>query len=216
MIRLYIKYKLLPNYRIKLDPKQAHYLFKVMRKPLGSKLQVFNQSDGEYEAVLGEDHLQITQILRLPVQSNSKAVALASIKKDRLECAVEKLTEIGIGHIYILHTDYSQRIIYNYARLEAITMEAAEQSHNLRLPTLHQPRLLREFLELPLKMSLFHQDGPSRSDLAEYECAVIGPEGGWSPSEMNLMSNLDKTKLGDSILRSETAATVAGYLLTAF
>jgi 16S rRNA (uracil1498-N3)-methyltransferase len=42
---------------------------------------------------------------------------------------------------------------------------------------------------------------------------LVGPEGGWSPRELALVP--DKVSLGDGILRVETAALVAGTLLTA-
>jgi len=41
---------------------------------------------------------------------------------------------------------------------------------------------------------------------------LVGPEGGWSPRELELVEH--KVSLGDGILRVETAAVAAGVLLT--
>ena len=42
---------------------------------------------------------------------------------------------------------------------------------------------------------------------------LVGPEGGWSERELAL--GADEVSLGDGVLRVETAAVVAGALLTA-
>ncbi len=48
----------------------------------------------------------------------------------------------------------------------------------------------------------------------EYNTVVVGPEGGWSPKELEL--GLPMVRLSPQILRAETAAITAGVVLTSF
>ena len=46
----------------------------------------------------------------------------------------------------------------------------------------------------------------------DYPLLLVGPEGGWTEEELD---NCPLCSLGETVLRSETAAIVAGALLTA-
>ena len=55
--------------------------------------------------------------------------------------------------------------------------------------------------------------GGQKLDVTCHRLLLVGPEGGWSPEELE--SPLPRVGLGNYVLRSETAAIVAGALLTA-
>ena len=50
VIRLYVDHPLVAGQSVPLTVKQSHYLFRVMRKGVGEKLEVFNGVDGEWSA----------------------------------------------------------------------------------------------------------------------------------------------------------------------
>ena len=111
-------------------------------------------------------------------------------------------------------------------RWEAIIREAAEQSGRAILPELNSPIAMRDIKqetfetmdgvfvacvgenELPLKdaLEIFRQSLEKKSDLKI--ALMIGPEGGFTPEEVENLKNLDCTtvSLGKHVLRMETAA----------
>ena len=65
---------------------------------------------------------------------------------------------------------------------------------------------------------VFQPDGPGRLSQLELSQPVtlfVGPEGGFSPQELSQMSaaGVVSVRLGDLVLRTETAATVAAALV---
>lgn len=210
MIRLYLE-QIAQTF--KLHEMQVHYLRRVMRQTDGSHLHVFNNQAGEWAARLEGDCVVLLQQTRLPATENSKSIAIACIKRQRLEYAVEKVTELGIDDILLVNTERSQRINYDIPRLRRITIEAAEQSGRISIPTIHLPITLVDLLNNRTNFFLAYQEGCSGKN-KQWDGAIIGPEGGWSNRELDLMNGLDKVKLSQSILRSETASVLAASILT--
>jgi 16S rRNA (uracil1498-N3)-methyltransferase len=66
VIRLYVDHPLGAGQSVPLTSKQSHYLFTVMRKGLGERLQIFNGTDGEWLA---------------EVSSSSKKQGICNVKK---------------------------------------------------------------------------------------------------------------------------------------
>ena len=50
VIRLYVDHPLAEGQSVPLTVDQSHYLFRVMRKGVGEKLEIFNGVDGEWSA----------------------------------------------------------------------------------------------------------------------------------------------------------------------
>jgi 16S rRNA (uracil1498-N3)-methyltransferase len=151
----------------------------------------------------------------------------AVVKKDNFEWIVEKATELGVTDIVPVITERSEKKDLNMERLNKIAVEASEQCGRGDVPVVHsaRPDLANVFVDSVSKDSsksingiAFHTEGSARSDLAEglesqtQSLAVfIGPEGGWSPSELELFHNnkIEICSLGKQVLRAETAAVVA-------
>lgn len=167
----------------------------------------FNEN-GEWLCDL--DGRRIT-LLSGPKFANVICIAIGCIKKPRLEILVEKATEIGVTEIQLLHTDYAQKIHYDMDRLHRISIEATEQCGRLVPLRIIQSITLKEYLDHTNGMGICVQDGGNLPNTVT--TLLIGPEGGWSPCELEHMSEIPKITLGSTILRSETAAIVAGYLL---
>lgn len=150
---------------------------------------------------------------------------LAVLKFDRMEWAIEKCTELGVGHIVPViarRTDahLARAAMTRVDRWERIARQASEQSRRSSPPVVEQPFQLKDAVALP---------APTRILLAESEHQVtlkealqshalkdelmlaLGPEGGWTPDELELFSTAGWTaaSLGNTILRAETAAIAA-------
>ena len=213
MIRVFIEHHRFGN-MILLNPNEKHYLKNVMRKQKGSIIHVFNSSDGEWEGKLIDIHIVLIQKIKDTLANTIKSIAVGCIKKNRMEYLVEKATEVGIDNIFLLNTEYSQPFRYDMHRLERISIEAAEQSGRISIPTVHEPQPIESFLNLNFSFASAYQYADSSQVDANCDCILIGPEGGWSKAEIELMSNIDKIKLGENILRTETAAVIAAHMLT--
>jgi 16S rRNA (uracil1498-N3)-methyltransferase len=142
-------------------------------------------------------------------------VAFAVPKGDRAEWAVQKLTEVGVDRIVPLVTDRgvvrwpADRAARQVERWRAIARHAAMQSRRLTLPDVGEPQPPAALVGPAV--ALTDPDGePPRLSLPTL---LIGPEGGWSDGELGL--GLARVTLGPGVLRTETAAVIAGGLLAA-
>lgn len=143
-------------------------------------------------------------------------VAFAVVKGQRPEWAVQKLTEIGVDRIVPL---LAARSVVRWpvgdegghlARLRRVAKEAAMQSRTVWLPAVDAVTPFEALAAEP-GVALAHPDG-GRPSLA-WPVVLVGPEGGWDEAELGAGSPL--VGLGPSVLRTETAAVVAGALLCA-
>jgi 16S rRNA (uracil1498-N3)-methyltransferase len=150
------------------------------------------------------------------------------IKKDNYEWILEKATEIGVAHFVPVISDRTEKKDINMERAYKIVKEASEQSGRGKLPVVHEPIALKEVFEeysgnQVASYIAFDQSGDSfdastRDDLRASEDSLgilIGPEGGWSPKELELFKEQDIQiySLGAQVLRAETAAIVIPGLL---
>ena len=145
--------------------------------------------------------------------SPALTVGLTPTKGDRPEWAVQKLTELGVARIVLLHAERSvvrwdpDRAARHVAKLCRVAVEALEQSRGIWLPEIVGPISADEVLP---GIAAAEPDG--RPLTRRDDAVAVGPEGGWSPDELELAA--DRISLGATVLRVETAALVAGALLT--
>ncbi len=153
---------------------------------------------------------------RAPRPDPLVTVAFAVVKGERQEWAVQKLTEIGVDRIVPLQ---SARSVVRWplgesgaqmARLRRVAREAAVQSRRLWLPVVDGVTALQDVVAEP-GVALAHPGGTGPS--LDRPTVLVGPEGGWDDAELASAPSL--VGLGPSVLRTETAAVVAGALLCA-
>ena len=202
--------------QIELNKEQKNYIKKVMRKTDGFKLKVFNESE-EYEAELKENTLIRKELIRKAEPAQKIKLAVCSIKKHRLEWLIEKATEIGADEITILKSERTQFEYKNIERLEKIALEATEQSNRISLVKIKKQDL-KEFLKEADESWLCASLEEKVEENKEFKASgiVIGPEGGWSAKEEKELNKLNKIKLSENVLRTETAAIVGLSLLKSF
>ena len=140
-------------------------------------------------------------------------------KTERTEWAVAKLAELGLDLLTPLVADRTvvrpdrAAAVRREGRLRRIAREAAMQSRRPFLPEISTSQTLDEVLGRSSACEIaLAEPGGSPISLAT-PVVLVGPEGGWSERELALVGN--KVSLADGILRIETAAVVAGTLLTA-
>jgi 16S rRNA (uracil1498-N3)-methyltransferase len=153
-------------------------------------------------------------------------VVLSWLKGKKLEEVIRKLTELGTDEIFIFPSEYSVghpagREDNKILRWRNISREAAEQSGTERLPVIQiMPDISRvlDLLKGCDKKIFFHQTPLAKPSLHGYlsgyygsVAIAIGPEGGFSPTELDLFTQgcWQPQTLPTPVLRAETAAVAA-------
>src|SRR5207247_2195468 len=148
---------------------------------------------------------------------------------EKLDWAVQKLTELGAGRISFLLT---QRTVVSpgdgrwdsrLARYRRIAQEAVEQCGRVLLPEIGAPEPLQQCVEAGEGPRLI-LDPSSGASLLEAlgSChegliLLIGPEGGFTPEEILAAraAGAHGVSLGRRTLRAETAAIAAAAVIAA-
>jgi 16S rRNA (uracil1498-N3)-methyltransferase len=145
-------------------------------------------------------------------------VVQALLKGDALEEVVQHATEIGVAGFRLVVTercvarDISPRRL---DRLRAIAREAAEQSERGIVPPVEAPVPLREALDAGSVLLYEREESQRLGGMSPPAGVVIGPEGGFSPAEVEAASaaGMAIAGLGPRILRSETVAVAAAAVI---
>lgn len=192
-----------------LSPDDTHHLFRVLRVRDG---EVVTASDGAggWMAMRAAGGVLVIDgpIVREPAPAPC-TIASAIPKGDRAEWMVQKLTEIGVAEIVLLHCARSvvrwegERGAKQLARLQRVAREAAVQSRRVWLPVVRGPVPFAEAAALPGAV-LAEPDGERG---VPGTTVIIGPEGGFAPEELAVP--LPRRRFVDTVLRVETAAIVA-------
>ena len=225
MIRLHVPHDLAPGATLTLDEGQSRYLVAVMRQAPGDAVAVFNGRDGEWRAVLSATGkkavtLSIEEQLRAQAFGPDLDLVVALVKRARLETIVEKAAELGVRRVRPVITERTGADHTRVDRLQAIAVEASEQTGRLDAPQVTQPVKLEALIAGwdPARRLLFCDeagDAPPALEAAQGAgpwAILIGPEGGFSPAERARLRSLPyvvPASLGPRILRADTAAISA-------
>ena len=139
---------------------------------------------------------------------------------DRYEWFLEKAMEIGVHEITPIICDHSERKVVKLNRFERVLQSAMKQSLHFRMPKLNEPINFADFISQETEGAKFIAHCEEEQEKAYLQDKIIpgeniniliGPEGDFSPEEIKkaLQSEWKAVSLGDSRLRTETAAIVA-------
>lgn len=229
MIRLYISHPFERGQDLSLPDSQSHYLQKVMRLGIGAEILIFNGAQGEWLAKIKIAHkksttLELLSQTRPPQTEGDLWLLFSPLKPKRQEFLVEKATELGVSCLWPVGCERTSSSLKE-EKIRAHGIEAAEQSRRLTVPTLKSLLPLRELLRNwpQERLLLFGDESLSAPpllsvplDLSRPYGILIGPEGGFSRSELEALHAHPQAQgvtLSPHILRSETAAVVGVALL---
>ncbi len=175
-----------------------------------------------------------------PWRGNIRLAVAPTKNMDRMEWLAEKATEIGVDTITFLDCKNSERRVIKPERIERIVVSATKQSHKAWKPTVEPLTDFKSFIATPFEGQKFiahchdmsvPNDLPSSAnsksdedkpkflaDIAADESdalILIGPEGDFTREEVAaaLRAGFVPVSLGESRLRTETAALVAVHIL---
>lgn len=222
--RLFVDAPLGADLTVNLDRDQAHYLFGVMRRKPGDRVDLFNGRDGAWAATVIEAGKRAGVLRALECVQPQRDppdlwLIFAPIKKARTDFIVEKAAEMGAARIIPVQTDHTNSERIRQDRLQAHAVEAAEQCGGTFVPPVEDLRRLSVLLDdWPSDRSLMFCDearvGETKGlpDLHGPWAILIGPEGGFSDKERTRLERMPEAhvvSLGPRILRADTAAVAA-------
>lgn len=195
-----------------LSPEDRHHLERVLRVRLGSALTVSDGRGRWRPSRLGAS-LEVTgEVVEVPRPEPPLAVGFVPAKGDRPEWVVQKLTELGIDRIVVLRSDRSvvrwepQRAGRQIERLRSVARNAAMQCRRCHLPEVDGVHALADVAGA----GVVRADRSGASPRLGASLVVVGPEGGWTEGERDLVP--DTVAVGVHTLRAETAAVAVGAL----
>jgi 16S rRNA (uracil1498-N3)-methyltransferase len=199
-----------------LAPEDRHHLERVLRLRPGDEITVSDGAGGRLRCRFGPALEPVGDVERVPRLRPEVTIAFAVVKGQRPEWAVQKLTEVGVDRIVPLLT---ARSVVRWpageaggqlARLRRVAREAAMQSRRVWLPTVAG---VTPFAAMAAEAGAARAQPGAGPPALAYPVLLIGPEGGWDDAELAAGPAL--VGLGPSVLRTETAALVAGTILCA-
>ena len=216
--------------RWELSEEEATHALRVLRLVTGDELEITDGNGNLYKSVVSSVvgkhcHVEAKEILEVPKGWNGNIhIAVAPTKNmDRIEWFAEKATEIGLDELTFLNCRFSERKVVKNERVERIVVSAMKQSLKYKKPLLHEMVDFKKFIteERQGKKYIAHCYNDEKCLLKEVHEAgedatiLIGPEGDFSPEEvkMAMAAGYKPVSLGNSRLRTETAALAACHIL---
>jgi 16S rRNA (uracil1498-N3)-methyltransferase len=216
-MRLYVE-DITDEQTLTLDKERSHYLCRVRRAQAGSRVELFNGSGSVVHAEILEADKRATRLAvverrEVPAPDVQLLLLLSLIKGDAADRAVQKSVELGATGIRILTSERSnvQHTNKRLEHLRRVAISASEQCGQNHVPgVLSCADLGQALTGTGVLQVLCLQPGqpalpnvlPRRDTLL-----AIGPEGGWTESELGIFDRggAELFSLGDLILRAETA-----------
>lgn len=211
-----------PNATFALDARIAQHV-RVLRMREGEAITLFDGTGGEVPATLtqiGKRDVLATTSAHLAIEREMlRSITLypSLIANDRFDWLVQKATELGVAAIQPTFSERSQRIPGDVEKRSehwrGVAIAACEQCGRNQIPKIHAPVTLSDALAAIGTQSLILLDAEGAADKSlsttTSSCAVfIGPEGGFSPSELDVLRKRcdHRLRLSPTVLRAETAA----------
>jgi 16S rRNA (uracil1498-N3)-methyltransferase len=213
-----------------LNEEESRHAIRVLRLKQGDVLEFVDGLGGRYKALIRDADPSGTRISILETSRDFLSrnihlhIGIAPTKNtERFEWFLEKATEIGIEEITPIICDHSERKKLRLERSEKILISAMKQSGRAFLPVLNPIRQVAEFLEsedadLKYIAHCRTDEGqlPAKPLKSKTSLIIlIGPEGDFSPQEVDLARKkmYQELKLGQATYRTETAGIMACMLV---
>jgi 16S rRNA (uracil1498-N3)-methyltransferase len=228
--------------KVTFSDRDAAHMKRSLRLSAGDSVTAVGHDGALYEVVLEELRRRGAAgrlVMQLPDETPAENYVdiwlVQGLPKGRqkMDLIVRQSTEVGVDHILFVPTKRSnatlsgERVADREERWDRVAREASTQSRRLRLPTVDYCETIEDVLDaLPAGCGMlvaWENDqntgiceavehlGPDAATVALF----IGPEGGFAASECEFLQSRGAITfhLGDTVLRSETAAPVVTALL---
>ena len=213
----------LENDKFILNNDDIYHIIKVMRMKDKEKIEVvYNHNVYLCELNIKENlEIKKLELLSENIQNDIKRVLIVPLlKEQKFDLILQKATELGVDEIIPLEMERSivkiteDKMEKKLERWSKICKEASEQSKRTDIPSITKVKKIKDLKDLDgLKMvcSTVEKENLLKKFLTVHTNydkinIVMGPEGGISPKEEEMLVNLgfERVSLGKRILRVET------------
>ena len=230
--RLHVDGPLAIGERIALPETAAGHLVRVLRADIGDACVLFNGDGHDYDAritAIGKrsGEVEILAARTLDNESPLRITLLQALARgEKMDWILQKATELGVAAVIPVESERSEvkldgeRVGKRVAHWQSVIVAACEQSGRAVVPAIAPPQPLANALRaLPsssaLRLLLDPKAGQALDVIDEHPgrelVLAIGPEGGWSPRDRELLraAGFEGMRLGPRVLRTETAGIAA-------
>lgn len=215
--------------RVVLDGEDSHHLGRVLRRDVGAAVSVADGTGRVWQGEIAEVGPPVVLALSVPVDVDRPRPTLTVVHAlptgRKLDDVVRRLSELGVDRLQpvisarVENRPRGDKATKQVSRWRAVAHAAAKQARRavpLRvddvgswpgaLPETDAGVVLWETADVRLGVVLADLDAP------EVVALGIGPEGGLTADEVAEAGHPAAT-LGDTVLRTETAAVAAGAVV---
>lgn len=211
-----------------LPEEESKHCIRVLRMEVGDELFLTDGKGNMYRCKIVDNNVKRCVVEVVETESEyeklpySLTMAVAPTKNiDRFEWFLEKATEVGVTEIFPIECDHSERRQIKLEREEKVITAAVKQSLKAYHPTLHPLTAVREVITRDFDGEKYIAHCNTELTEREYlgkvlkkggnALILIGPEGDFSPEEINFatQNGFKPITLGTQRLRTETAAVTA-------
>ena len=211
-----------------LPEEAANHLVRVMRLQAGDQCVLFNGDGHDYSAELVQVGKRTAQVridtaTRLHNESPLSITLLQGVARgEKMDLILQKSTELGVSAIVAVNSERSEvrlegeRAAKRVAHWQSVVNSACGQSGRASIPRVSPPLgLAQACAALPADSLRLCLDPRGQWTLATLPAVgsggiviAIGPEGGWSPRDLQQLeqAGFSGLQLGPRVLRTETAA----------
>lgn len=209
----------------KLSERDSYHLAKVMRAKIDDEIEIVCDNKLFLGKILNIGNLvdgEIIQELDSSFVSSNITIAQALVNESKFSLILQKGTELNANSFIPLITersvikvnkDFDKKIV----RWQNIVNDASSQSKRLNSPLVYNVMKISDLIDLDYDYkflcSVNEKDNSLKKELQNINVYdrilfVIGPEGGFTDKEENLLINngFKRITLGSNVLRTETAS----------
>jgi 16S rRNA (uracil1498-N3)-methyltransferase len=213
-----------------LPDEEATHLTRVLRLGVGAAVEVFDGRGGVWTATVTEisrRHVAVrtTAGVAAPAEPRVRVrLVVSALKGDKLDDVVRDAAMVGVSDIQVVVTQRSEVSMAALVRAgradrwRRIAVASLKQCGRAVLPTVHTPTSLTQWASAGTDGTLLVMCEPAAgegrriSDVPRTGVVtlVVGPEGGWTPGELALLSGMGAIAIqcGGLTLRADAAPLV--------
>ena len=217
---------------ITLDYIESNHCLKVLRKSIGDSVNIVDGKGTLFKGKIISSNKECQVKIEKIFNDYGKKdyyihIGISPLKNNhRIEWFIEKSVEIGIDEISFIDCSRTIRKKINIDRLNKTAISAMKQTLKAKIPKINSILEITDFIKNNMNDNKFicHLEEDISKTIFDYKnnfklngssCILIGPEGDFTPDEINFSNknNFSFLSLGESRLRTETAGVIACHLL---
>lgn len=228
--RIHVDAPLSAGTTITLPEAAAAHLVRVLRLQPGDACVLFNGDGNDYDARIASVGKRSVEagIVGARAVDNESSLRITLVqgiaRGEKMDWILQKATELGVAGIVPVASERSEvkldaeRAGKRLAHWRSVVVSACEQSGRSRIPEVAAAQPLQAALSGLPPVSRFLLDPEATQSIAglsqplDSGCVLaVGPEGGWSPRDREILreAGFSGLRLGPRILRTETAGIAA-------